>query len=425
MSKSATYLTGKADRLAGMPALDQKMMPSSAVSQPRVFVSIVSFLVACAGVRYFDDVPVELAIIALFASIVVPHLAFKRLPAYAAAVSGRAALARALTKLLGLYATYLIVAALYFVFPYYREMQADALWSVGQLVLPVLVVLAPFYVWETDRRMVDPHDALYMVGRLVRGQTADLQPEIIRQYALSWLVKAFFLPLMLGFAIVDLQWWQTVDVDSVMTAPRAWYEIAYRFLFFTDVAFAAIGYVMTLKLFDGHIRSTEPTMSGWLVCIVCYPPFWDFFYRNYAAYEDGYYWGDHFPLGTTIGTIWGCMILASVIFYVWSGLSFGIRFSNLTHRGIITAGPFRLTKHPAYISKNIAWWLISIPFVSSAGVTEGLRMSLLLLFVNVIYILRARTEERHLSADPVYRDYALWIAEHGLLARLRRKLGFG
>ena len=41
--------------------------------------------------------------------------------------------------------------------------------------------------------------------------------------------------------------------------------------------------------------------------------------------------------------------------------------------------------------------------------------------VNVIYYLRAKTEERHLSRDPVYREYAEFIREHGLFSYLRRK----
>ncbi len=42
--------------------------------------------------------------------------------------------------------------------------------------------------------------------------------------------------------------------------------------------------------------------------------------------------------------------------------------------------------------------------------------------VNLIYYLRAKTEERHLRADPAYREYEAYIAEHGLWAwaRLRR-----
>jgi protein-S-isoprenylcysteine O-methyltransferase Ste14 len=232
-------------------------------------------------------------------------------------------------------------------------------------------------------------------------------------------VKAFFLPLMLWFATADMRWWIDLDVGAAISEPRGWFTILYRFIFFADVTWAAVGYIMTLKLIDGHIRSTEPTVVGWVVCLACYPPFWNFFYTNYAAYEEGFYWGNWLDVGSVASTVWGVMILVSVYFYVWSTLSFGIRFSNLTHRGIITSGPFRLTKHPGYIAKNIAWWLISVPFVSESGFFSGVQMCLLLLVVNSVYYFRAKTEERHLSADPVYREYCAWIAQYGLIAKIR------
>jgi hypothetical protein len=48
----------------------------------------------------------------------------------------------------------------------------------------------------------------------------------------------------------------------------------------------------------------------------------------------------------------------------------------------------------------------------------------LLALLNLIYYARARTEERHLSRDPTYVAYALWIDQHGLLAGLARVLPF-
>jgi hypothetical protein len=43
--------------------------------------------------------------------------------------------------------------------------------------------------------------------------------------------------------------------------------------------------------------------------------------------------------------------------------------------------------------------------------------------VNLVYFLRAKTEERHLRADPAYVAYAAWIEQHGLFAHIGRLLG--
>jgi protein-S-isoprenylcysteine O-methyltransferase Ste14 len=116
--------------------------------------------------------------------------------------------------------------------------------------------------------------------------------------------------------------------------------------------------------------------------------------------------------------LWGSGILFLVFVYVWSTAAFGLRFSNLTHRGIITHGPYRWTKHPAYLAKNLSWWMISVPFVAGSGWLVAIQSCLMLAAVNLIYYLRAKSEERHLAADPVYRDYQAYIARHGLCARL-------
>lgn len=106
--------------------------------------------------------------------------------------------------------------------------------------------------------------------------------------------------------------------------------------------------------------------------------------------------------------------------YGWTAASFGIRFSNLTNRGIITSGPYRFTKHPAYVSKNISWWLISIPFLSADGSAfTALQLCLGLAGINLICLLRAKTEERHLSQDPAYRAYAAYIRDHGIFRWIR------
>jgi protein-S-isoprenylcysteine O-methyltransferase Ste14 len=109
--------------------------------------------------------------------------------------------------------------------------------------------------------------------------------------------------------------------------------------------------------------------------------------------------------------------------YAWATVAFGIRFSNLTHRGILTHGPYAWSKHPAYLSKNLFWWIASTPFLATTGnPVDMVRNTALLAIVSGVYYWRARTEERHLGADPVYRDYAEWIERNGPIPRLLRRL---
>ena len=150
---------------------------------------------------------------------------------------------------------------------------------------------------------------------------------------------------------------------------------------------------------------------------MCYQPFWSLISRQYIDYDTGLSWGAWLHDTPWLYDLCGCVILFLVAVYVWATIAFGARFSNLTHRGIITNGPYRYTKHPAYLAKNLSWWLISMPFMLSGSVEATLRRCLLLLLLNLIYYLRAKTEERHLALDPVYQRYVEWIDAHGLAAR--------
>jgi steroid 5-alpha reductase family enzyme len=87
----------------------------------------------------------------------------------------------------------------------------------------------------------------------------------------------------------------------------------------------------------------------------------------------------------------------------------------------LTNGPYRWTKHPAYVTKNISWWLTSLPFlVTDGNPWNAVKRCIMLGIINFIYFMRARTEERHLSRDPKYVEYALWMNEYGVLKFLNR-----
>lgn len=343
-----------------------------------------------------------------------------------ARVGNRFSLHRIVRKLAGLAFTLGIVAMAYWMFPEYHGDFYEPLWQALAWLAPYLIVLTPLYVVLVDRMQSDPEDSYALVGAiLLRGELpADMKP--VWNHARIWLVKGFFLPLMFVYLTRDLGKFWGMLAPGLPDSFIPWYEFVYSATYVFDLLFAVVGYTLTLRLLDSHVRSAEPSMLGWAVCIVCYQPLWSVFQSGYLNYEtDNLYWGGFFLPWPLLHAAWGCTILICVIVYVWATMVFGIRFSNLTYRGIITTGPYRWTKHPAYVSKNLSWWLISLPFINSAGWEEALRLSLLLGLINVIYAVRAWTEERHLaSVDPDYVQYQAYMRQHGLFAPLRR-LVFG
>jgi hypothetical protein len=44
-------------------------------------------------------------------------------------------------------------------------------------------------------------------------------------------------------------------------------------LFMVDVQIGTVGYLLTLRPLDAHIRSANPLLAGWVAALICYPPF--------------------------------------------------------------------------------------------------------------------------------------------------------
>ena len=328
---------------------------------------------------------------------------------------------RTLHKFVGLLGSVGFVAWLYWLFPEYHGDFYGRYYELLKLILPPWLLLALPYLYWVDARMPKPQDGYWMLGRLLLMRREGVDRARVWNHLLGWLVKGFFLPLMFTYMCNDLERFVRYDFAQ-LTAFRFVYDFLFGFLYFIDVGLVSLGYLMSLRATDTHLRSTEPSMLGWSVALLCYQPFWSLFDKQYLAYNAGNTWGQWLWNTPWLYGFWACLILLLTGLYVWATVVFGARFSNLTHRGIITSGPYRFSKHPAYLAKNLSWWLISVPFLigSDGSAAEALRHCLLLLMLNGVYFLRARTEEAHLSRDADYRAYAQWIAAHGLLARLRR-----
>lgn len=329
---------------------------------------------------------------------------------------------RVATRWLGAAGAVGLVLGIYSLAPEYQGSFYDAyyrfLWTFG----PPAAVAGLIYLALLDRVLVQPEDKHWHLGCLLTGRP--FSPDAVLDLLRGWIIKGYFVPLMYIYMIDNV-----VDLRKIVSTRDdpflLWFDSLWSAGFLVDVVFTTMGYLLSARIVDTHLRSTEPTAGGWVVAIICYQPFFSLISGQYLTYNNGLYWGpwlDGLPLFglPVLKWLWGGVLLLTLVVFSGSTVTFGCRFSNLTHRGILTNGPYRYTKHPAYWSKIISFWMIFVPFVYHGSVYELVRDCVWLSVLSLIYFLRARTEEAHLSRDPDYVRYALWINEHGVFAFLGR-----
>jgi protein-S-isoprenylcysteine O-methyltransferase Ste14 len=328
-----------------------------------------------------------------------------------------------LAKLAGLWATWAIIAVVYASARFY--------W-VGNytFAMKTFIVAAPFlfagsvpYILWLDRRLKNPRDVCWAFGSWLMGDRSADRSAIADHFR-SWAVKAFFTAFMLsGF---PGNFFDTVQRPfPALNDPVALANFLISVMFLIDMTLATVGYILTMKPLDAHIRSATPYASGWISALICYPPFVLMAGGGPLDYHHGTmewsYWLRNYPLLLWIN---GSLLVVLTLVYAWATVAFGIRFSNLTHRGILTHGPYSWMRHPAYVSKNTFWWLSTLPFlVNTHSLADAARNTVIMAGVSGVYFWRAMTEERHLGSDEDYRAYAAWIDRNGWIARGKRVLG--
>lgn len=241
-----------------------------------------------------------------------------------------------------------------------------------------------------------------------------------KRAALGFAVKFFFAPVMTVFfaenfgSLVNNFDYLTAGFTDHLANGTYTLDIAGKditnigttLIFCLDVGLAWVGYVLSSRWLDNQTVSAEPTWLGWIVCLISYPPFrvmggWLLTGPGENLYQS-------LPL-TPLVSLFGGMMLISFFVYMLPTIWFGVRFSNLTHRGIIRKGPFAIVRHPAYAAKNFGWWCVGFPVaiyvMFTSSFSMGVSYILGLILASSIYYARAITEERHLSLDPDYVEY--------------------
>jgi len=276
----------------------------------------------------------------------------------------------------------------------------------------LLKVLGILYPWSGISNILKKYDLLDIKSDVFWGSLGSFDGKIL----LGIFVKMFFVPLMTVFFFEQfthlvLNWSYIVNLvfgvyRNMQFTVLDLYNVSFTIIFAIDVGLAWCGYTISTRWLKNTCVSVEPTILGWIVALLCYPPFQQYITIYFSIpSEKGFL---SIPHPWLVG-IFAIMSILSYIVYMSATVAFGMRFSNLTHRGIITTGPYAFIRHPAYAAKNFSWWCVMMPYVLYQAFGQNSAMALLQIFgllgMTGLYYLRAITEERHLSIDPAYVEY--------------------
>ncbi len=309
------------------------------------------------------------------------------------------------------------------------------------LIAPFVYMLSrPKSLWRSKPLLIIGYlKRFFLLGRegrksWISGKSKDILPtRDERQALLFFFVKFFFGPQMLQYALTNFTLLHDFLISNLSTSfsalldagkdiPRevwiAFQTNLYAFLitsfFFIDTLIFACGYFWEAGFLKNKLRSVEDTAFGILVCLICYPPFNTFTSTilNWVPSDQATFFNDP---SHTLTWVFRWTALSFLLIYTAASVALFTKASNLTNRGIVTIFPYNIVRHPAYIGKNLHWWLTGIPVIAtyiavSRDTGEPYLWGMLGMIFSLaswtfIYYLRAVTEERHLMKDPDYRAY--------------------
>ncbi len=293
------------------------------------------------------------------------------------------------------------------------------------LAPPVFLALRPRSLWNSKNVLI-----LTWLARLFRhlgrhGFSAGdgaWRPSFKEKHAFVFLlIKLVYGPLMLNSLLSECYKYPALRLQFEQCSSWiSWLDCSYSafviVVFLLDSALFCFGYHTEAGFLKNEVRYVETTLSGIVICIICYPPF------NFAtapllgpSNDDLnilYQGGLHHPMTWILrgGAVFFLLLLTAASFSLFT------KASNLTNRGIVQYGPYRWIRHPGYVGKNLFWLMTLLPAFLAVDFSNPMFpwMDHLLYCLGrlcgfaawcTIYILRALTEERLLSQDPDYVAY--------------------
>ena len=228
--------------------------------------------------------------------------------------------------------------------------------------------------------------------------------EYNQKVLLNLIMRCYFIPVMIVQVYVNID--NSIRYSGHNFGGYDFFTICLwitSILWLMDTVNASLSYCIESRWVENRSRSIDLTVGGWLVCLACYPPmnditgtFFPFGPLVAMRYPESFLFKD-----MTFMYIFKVVEILLLVAHVYADISLGPSVANITFKRIQTRGPFGMVRHPGTTTKLTLWWF------QSALYTEFWRLEFILghIMWNVIYILRALTEERHLSKFGEYREY--------------------
>ena len=303
-----------------------------------------------------------------------------------------------------------VPVGIYHSLPYYQWFLNPRL----QACIWVMASVYTVYAWFVARAKVASGEVTkgilmgrflsHVAGVIIRRKSSPVVHEE-RTAFLAFLVKAYYIPVMLNFTyrnLANLKYYVLHSSDDFSTYQgislfNHWmFPLLVSLCYVTLTLVYLFGYVVEMPALNNRVKSVDTTLLGWAVTLACYPPF-----SNEISRHVPFEININASFGTeTLTMIVRLVMLALMGMMFWSVAVLGVRCSNLTNRGIITTGPYKIIRHPHYMAKNLMWWFTILPAIPGRPI-----VILYMALWTAIYLLRGITEEMHLKSDPAYQAY--------------------
>lgn len=340
-------------------------------------------------------------------------------------------LERALTKFLGVLMGILFIFFLIWLFPAYDN--PTKLGYLREALLPFFAFTIPasfILILITEYILGEKRDGTYQFGLLARLHLREMDWTIFFDGVREWLLRGFFLLINFFGAV-----WYVANLRA--NGLPDFHQNFPGFITQLDLAIFGMivlsilpGYIFASRLINTNLKKVDRTWFGWLINLSCYPPLNGAIFGAWVLYfpspeMTALYKGVPAWAYTTISNppvMYGVavMIIFFALIHLWGEAIVGIRAANISSRGIITTGPFALTRHPIYVSKGFQWAFLYFPVLNAIGILNMIQSGILFLLVIAIYVGRSLSEEKLLATDEKYVQYALYMDEKSIFAFVGR-----